>query len=345
MSGVPIAGWRDTSGEGQPQPDYAALAEALAPDILDASNLPDSPWVLPIRRHLGEAWAVGLAAALSARRYKAILAAGEDVGLPLAFWMRLLRRRTSLFMICHNVAGKRSRLLLQVLRLASVPRWFLCLSTAQERFLRLRYRIPEDRLQTIHWHVDHRFFSPVASPPSPGLICSAGMASRDYATLVGAVAGLPVQLKIAADSPWFRQALNIQPDAVPRNVEVRSYGTYAALRTLYAQSAFVVIPLEDISYAAGYTVVLEAMAMGNAVICTRTRQPDDFIVEGETGFYVPPGDIGALRDRIRYLLDHPNTAISIGLAGRRRVEAYFTIDHFVGRITNLLEAAGIRGDE
>ncbi len=337
ISGVPLSSGERVSREGGPQADYTALMDTLTPDVLDASNLPRTPLLTLLRRHLGDTWAIGLAAALIAQHYSAIVAAGEDVGLPLAFWMRSLHRSTPLYMICHNVAGKRSRLLLQGLRLAAVPHRFLCLSTAQQRFLQVCYRIPRDRLQTICWHVDHRFFSPTMPPPVPTLICSAGMASRDYETLVTAVSDLPVQLKIAADSPWFQQALNIRIDALPSNVEVRSYGTYTALRDLYAQSAFVVVPLENVAYAAGYTVVLEAMAMGKAVIVTRTRQPDDFIIEGKTGFRVPPGDADTLRERIQYLLDHPEAAQTMGGEGRRRVEQHFTIDHFVESIARLLK--------
>jgi glycosyltransferase involved in cell wall biosynthesis len=43
------------------------------------------------------------------------------------------------------------------------------------------------------------------------------------------------------------------------------------LRDLYSQSRFVVVPLHEVDFDAGVTTLTEAMAMGKAVIVTRTR--------------------------------------------------------------------------
>ena len=72
----------------------------------------------------------------------------------------------------------------------------------------------------------------------------------------------------------------------------------SACAGLYAESACVVVPLYDAVHACGYAVIAEAMAMGKPVITTRIAGRGDYIIEGETGFYVPPGDAAALRDRI-----------------------------------------------
>ena len=94
---------------------------------------------------------------------------------------------------------------------------------------------------------------------------------------------------------------------------------FVDLRQLYADARFVVMPLHDVEFQAGVTTILEAMAMGKAVVCSRTRGQTDVIIDGATGVYVPPGDAAALRAAIRGLLDDPDRADEIGARGRRYV--------------------------
>ena len=81
--------------------------------------------------------------------------------------------------------------------------------------------------------------------------------------------------------------------------------------------------------------VVEAMAMGKAVILTRNPHVEDFLEDGEHGFLVPAGDAGALRERIRYLLDHPDEADRMGRRGRERVLERFTVPKYVERILSV----------
>src|SRR5262249_4696849 len=99
-----------------------------------------------------------------------------------------------------------------------------------------------------------------------------------------------------------------------------------------ADSRFMVMPLEPVDFQAGVTAILEAMAMGKAVICTRTPGQTDVVVEGQTGLYVPPGDAPALRSAIIYLLDHPDEAARMGQAGRQCVEQVLNIDLYADRL-------------
>src|SRR4029077_18856004 len=71
--------------------------------------------------------------------------------------------------------------------------------------------------------------------------------------------------------------------------------TREELRDLYARSRFVVVPLCPSDTDNGVTVILEAMAMGRPVICSRTEGQVDVIREGQTGLYVPIGDVAGLR--------------------------------------------------
>lgn len=341
ISGVSISKRAEDISPDDPFPDYLALRNALQPDMLDPDTIgkTHSLIVRLVQRVCGINWAIAFAALLAARRYGAILATGEDVGLNLAFLAKLFRRRWPIVLICHNMTTRRRSFFLRKLKVGSHIRTFLCLSDAQAEIVMERYGIERERITLIYWAVDHRFFCPDRAAVVQRQICSAGAASRDYATLVQAAQGLDVDLKIAADSAWFPQRLNISADQLPTNVEARSYGNYRALRELYARSLFVVVPLQNVDFSAGYSVILEAMAMGKAVIVSRIKQQDSFICDGETGLYVAPGATAELRDRIRFLLDHPEEAQRLGNNARTAVEERFTLDHFVERVHEAIARA------
>ncbi len=100
----------------------------------------------------------------------------------------------------------------------------------------------------------------------------------------------------------------------------------------YAASRFVVMPLDPVDFQAGVTAILEAMAMGKAVVCTRTPGQTDVIVDGENGLYVEPGDPDSLRAAIQWLLDHPREAEQMGSNGRRLVEQEMSLEQYVPRL-------------
>lgn len=68
--------------------------------------------------------------------------------------------------------------------------------------------------------------------------------------------------------------------------------------------------------------LLESMAVGTPVICTRVGGMPEYVVDGVTGFIVPPNDPAAIRDRLLRLLDDPGLAARMGEAGRRHVQAF-----------------------
>jgi glycosyltransferase involved in cell wall biosynthesis len=70
--------------------------------------------------------------------------------------------------------------------------------------------------------------------------------------------------------------------------------------------------------------LLEGMACGTPAICTDVAGMPEVVVDGETGFVVPPNRPEALRSRLERLRDHPEEVATMGAAGRRRVLERFT---------------------
>src|ERR687888_298476 len=57
---------------------------------------------------------------------------------------------------------------------------------------------------------------------------------------------------------------------------------------------------------------LEAMASGTPVVASRIGGLAEVVVDGETGFLVPPGDVGDLRERLAQLLCDRALAARLG---------------------------------
>ncbi len=107
-------------------------------------------------------------------------------------------------------------------------------------------------------------------------------------------------------------------------------------------AAFDVLVLPSILPEPFGLVVAEAMAAGKPVIATRHGGPTEMVVEGETGFLIPPNNPYALASAIKNLLAHPEEAARLGKAARRRFLDHFEMREYVHRIERLYDATALR---
>ena len=337
VSGPIPADIRNQIASGRrPRADYLEMAEAFDADLLDPveARRTSGPFGRLLGRLAGDFVLLAWVCFTRRKRYQLIFTDGEQVGLPFAALTRLTRRRPRHVMIGHLLSPPKKARLHRWLRLRERIDTVVVYASAQREFAidGLGYR--PDQVVLSPFMVDTTFWRPehVAIPArTRPLICSVGQELRDYPTLVEAVRDLDVDVVLAAASPWSKRADTASRVEIPPNVEVRAFDPFD-LRQLYAEASFVVVPVQETDFQAGITTILEAMAMGKAVVCTRTTGQTDTIVHGETGLYVPPGDAGALRAAIRDLLDDPAAADRLGKAGQRWVLEHADIDVYAQRL-------------
>lgn len=77
--------------------------------------------------------------------------------------------------------------------------------------------------------------------------------------------------------------------------------------------------------------VLESMALGQPVVATDGGGTRELLIDGETGFLVPPRDATRLAERLRVLLDDAALRDRMGQAGRARVLEEFTLARLTER--------------
>jgi glycosyltransferase involved in cell wall biosynthesis len=180
------------------------------------------------------------------------------------------------------------------------------------------------------------------------MICAVGAEMRDYATLLEAIRGTGMRCHIATDHVRVPGPFRLLKDRrvpidnicpLPDAPVTRGRLALTDLRNLYARSRFVVVPLLPSDSDNGVTVILEAMAMGKPVICSRTRGQVDVVHEGVTGLYVPVGDAAALRTAMLSLWNEPLRTKQMGRNARAYVEQYHTLERFTSAARSAAEAS------
>jgi len=137
---------------------------------------------------------------------------------------------------------------------------------------------------------------------------------------------------------WYaREKQGSAPENLPGNVTIVRRIPRKELKEMYARSQFVVLPLLDEVYSAGATAILEANSMERAVIATRSQGIVEYVVDGETGILLEPGDPIAMRDAIEYLLVHPEEARRMEENARQRIEEELNLESFINQLASLLD--------
>lgn len=83
--------------------------------------------------------------------------------------------------------------------------------------------------------------------------------------------------------------------------------------------------------------LLEAMAMGRAVVATKVGGVPEVVEDGVTGLLVPPADPGSLARAIVRLAEAPGLRRAMGEAGARRVRERFHVVRMAGQIAGIYE--------
>lgn len=84
-------------------------------------------------------------------------------------------------------------------------------------------------------------------------------------------------------------------------------------------------------------VVIESMAFGVPVVGTAIGGTLEQVVDGETGWLVPPGDAGALARAIASILEDDDRRDHMARAARKRFEMHFEFERFYAAITALYQ--------
>jgi glycosyltransferase involved in cell wall biosynthesis len=211
---------------------------------------------------------------------------------------------------------------------------------AQERAQALA---DQARVAHLSWGVDLPFFPLL--PYAPQWFLSCGKTRRDFSCLREAAARRASTIRVI-NGGWS------PGPGWPANVELitdRQQGDWKAatfqelIHEHYAGCAAALIVLLDDPnerFAAGFTQLLEAMALGRPVIVTRTGAiTGELDVEKEgCGLAVSPNDPDALARAMQTIAEDPARAAAMGQAGRRLCSTRYNIERYAHDLHEFFES-------
>ncbi len=209
--------------------------------------------------------------------------------------------------------------------------------------LQTRKARPE-RMHVAHWGADLDYYDRIMTDypidHHEGFI-STGRERRDMKTLVAAFnqteAMLDIYLNKSNCGIDYEQMFKDMK--VNDNVKVHFMSGYqqANLSATVYHSACVVICCLETKYTVGLTTVVEALAFGLPIICSRNPQiPVDFDKEG-CGISVAYYDEGGWVNAIRYIQEHPDEAKEMGKRARQLAERIYNDRHCAEEVAQVLK--------
>lgn len=286
-------------------------------------------------------WALARRLARQLRDGDVVFAYDND-GLLISGLCALRRRRVRMTLSVMSPERLRFRLAMRLVRGNRRIEHFGVNTRRKAAFLADRLGVPADRVHVGRDQTDTSFFTPgpratLARP----MLFAAGREQRDYRTLAEATRDLDIDVRVCAASPNASSKMPVAyPDPVPANMTFGPY-PWPEFRQAYRDADVVVVPLLDHDYAAGMTVVMEALACRRPVVATVTEGSMQEMVDGGYVVGVPPGDALAMRKAIVGLLEDPAAAERLAERGYRKVLADHTSDRAVaGMVASLRALAG-----
>lgn len=123
-------------------------------------------------------------------------------------------------------------------------------------------------------------------------------------------------------------------DAWVKDGTIDYLGRLSDVRPAYEKCSVYVLP----SYREGLPVtIMEAMAMGRAIVATDVPGCRETVVEGINGYLVPARDADSLAQAMMRFVDNPALATQMGVQSRRLAEERFDVHEVNRQIIETLE--------
>jgi len=219
----------------------------------------------------------------------------------------------------------------------------VCLSSQVKKQLEDEFDVPIWKLDLIEWGVDLSFYDIEETHTlgdEPAFIVSAGKTYRDHDTLVKAFINQNYNLRLYCSEESAPTISALSPNIkIQYNHQTNNVISYTNLLAEYKRAYAVAIPLNASSNLAGLTSLLDAMAMGKAVIMTRNRYIDIDIEKEGIGIWVEEKDVKGWQQAISYLVEHPSETMEMGKRGRNLCETKYNLEVFSSNLANILKGA------
>ena len=228
--------------------------------------------------------------------------------------------------VLHREADKLDTLTGRVLREAD---WVACVSAAV--LAQARRWMPDTigHSSVIYTGLDVPALSPKPPPMrAPRLLCLGRLVpAKGFDVALNALASIvdrfPLARLIVAGDGSARPGLQRQAAELGLRQVVDFIGWVDPERvpTLLNSATMVLVPSR---YEGLPVVAIQAALMARPIVATRVSGLPEVVVHGQTGLLIEKEDSSALAEAVVFLLEHPETAMQMGQAARRRAREVFS---------------------
>lgn len=194
-----------------------------------------------------------------------------------------------------------------------------------------RFNLSKDKFACIPYHVHSNAWR---LPTKEGnYVFSAGASVRDYKTLLSTAKSFENKKFIIVSDK-----LSIEGLSYLNNVEIFVDIPHDQYLEKLSECQIVVIPLKRVSRSAGQRTILEAMAMGKAVIVSDIAGVRDYIINDRNGILVEPENVEQLTSQIRRLLTDGDLRATICKNAYEYAKKHFVFEKNFLAMFNLLRS-------
>lgn len=198
-----------------------------------------------------------------------------------------------------------------------------------DRNLALNYKlVSEDKILVVHNgmpDVALRFRAEPAHQPVRLVMVARYEDPKDHLTLIKALSGLrhlSWHLDLIGGGPKWLEIESMVTDFGLKDC-IQIIGFSDDVQNILSETQVFLL----ISNWEGFPLsILEAMRAGLPVVASDVGGVREAVMNEETGFLVPRGDIETLRERLERIITDADLRVRMGIAGRLRYEAEFTFE-------------------
>lgn len=183
---------------------------------------------------------------------------------------------------------------------------------------------------------DQQIAPPVRSASSLNIVMVARFwEQKRQQDVIRAIVGIPspLILRLVGDGELLDQCRALVASLGLEN-QVEFTGCLESVDDILAQADICILAS---NYEGLPLAVLEAMRAGLPVVASDVGGVSQAVIDGETGFLVPPGDVDGLRQCLRQLIADPSLRQRMGQAGRQRYQQYFTESRMIEQTFSLYD--------
>jgi glycosyltransferase involved in cell wall biosynthesis len=146
--------------------------------------------------------------------------------------------------------------------------------------------------------------------------------------------GIPARLAFVGDGPELERCRRMVVRAAEGTVTFLGVLDATGVGRAFARSRVLALPSSSEGFG---RVLVEAASWGLPVVASNVDGVPEIVVDGVTGFLVPPNDSDALSDALARLLSDAELCASMGEAARLRAQTEFDRTRLISRLVGFWE--------